>query len=108
MSRDDTLFKDDDGKAYFLSAANENADLVLYELSADYLTIARQVTILWAGAKREAPAVFKSNGRYFLITSACTGWDPNQAQYAWATSMAGPWSARANLGNGTTYDSQST
>ena len=33
MSRDDTLFKDDDGKAYFISAANENADLMLYELS---------------------------------------------------------------------------
>jgi hypothetical protein len=30
MSRDDTLFKDDDGKAYFISAANENADLMLY------------------------------------------------------------------------------
>jgi hypothetical protein len=108
MSRDDTLFKDDDGKAYFLSAANENADLILYELSDDYLTVARQVTILWAGAKREAPAVFKNNGRYFLITSACTGWDPNQAQYATATSMGGPWSARANLGNSTTYDTQST
>ncbi len=33
MSRDDTLFKDDDGKAYFVSAANENADLMLYELT---------------------------------------------------------------------------
>lgn len=108
MSRDDTLFKDDDGKAYFLSAANENADLVLYELSADYLTVARQVTILWAGAKREAPAVFKSNGRYYLITSACTGWDSNQAQYATATSMTGPWSTRTNIGNSTTYDTQST
>ena len=26
MSRDDSLFKDDDGKAYFMSAANNNAD----------------------------------------------------------------------------------
>lgn len=108
MSRDDTLFKDDDGKAYFLSAANENADLVLYELSEDYLSVARQVTILWAGAKREAPAMFKHDGRYYLITSGCTGWDPNQAQYATATSTGGPWSARTNIGNGTTYDTQST
>lgn len=108
MSRDDTLFKDDDGKAYFLSAANENADLVLYELSEDYLSVARQVTILWAGAKREAPAMFKHDGRYYLITSGCTGWDPNQAQYATATSIGGPWSARTNIGNGTTYDTQST
>lgn len=108
MSRDDTLFKDDDGKAYFLSAANENADLILYELSSDYLTIARQVAVLWAGAKREAPALFKHDGRYYLITSACTGWDPNQAQYATATSIGGPWSSLQNIGNGTTYDTQST
>ncbi len=108
MSRDCTLFKDDDGKAYFLSAANENADMMMYELSADYLTMARQVAKLWAGAKREAPAVFKQAGRYYFITSACTGWDPNQAQYSTATSMEGPWSALKNLANGTTYDTQST
>ena len=108
MSRDDTLFKDDDGKAYFISAANENADLVLYELTADYLGIERQVAVIWAGASREAPAMFKHEGRYYLITSACTGWDPNQGQYASATSIAGPWSERRNLGNNITYDTQPT
>lgn len=108
MSRDDTLFRDDDGKAYFLSAANENADLILYELSDDYLTIGRQVATFFAGMKREAPALFKDRGRYYLITSAATGWDPNQAKYATATSIQGPWSALQNLGNGTTYDTQST
>lgn len=107
MSRDDTLFRDDDGRAYFLSAANENADLVLYELSDDYLGIARQVATLFAGQKREAPALFKDRGRYYLITSAATGWDPNQAKYASATAIAGPWSALQNLGDATTYDTQS-
>jgi hypothetical protein len=106
MSRDDTLFKDDDGKAYFISAANENADLMLYQLSDDYLTIARQVMRL-STAKREAPAMFKQNGRYFIITSAATGWDPNQAQYFSATSISGPWTALANVGDSTTYDTQS-
>jgi len=107
MSRDDTLFKDDDGKAYFISAANENADLMLYELADDYLSIRRTLLKLWT-SKREAPAMFKQNGRYFIITSAATGWDPNQAQYASATNIAGPWSALTNLGNNTTYDTQST
>ena len=107
MSRDDTLFKDDDGKAYFISAANENADLMLYELADDYLSIRRTVLKLWT-TKREAPAMFKQNGRYFIITSAATGWDPNQAQYSSATNIAGPWSALTNLGNNTTYDTQST
>jgi len=106
MSRDDTLFKDDDGKAYFISAANENADLMLYELSDDYLTIKRQVMRL-STAKREAPAMFKQGGRYYIITSAATGWDPNQAQYFSAASIDGPWTALTNIGNSTTYDTQS-
>jgi F5/8 type C domain/Glycosyl hydrolases family 43 len=106
MSRDDTLFKDDDGKAYFISAANENADLMLYELSDDYLTIKRQVMRL-STAKREAPAMFKQGGRYFIITSAATGWDPNQAQYFSATSIEGPWTSLTNIGNNNTYDTQS-
>jgi hypothetical protein len=107
MSRDDTLFQDDDGKAYFLSAANENADLILYELSADYLTVGHQLTTLFQGMKREAPALFKEQGRYYLITSAATGWDSNQAKYATAMKIAGPWSALQNLGDSTTFDSQS-
>ncbi len=108
MSRDDTLFKDDDGTAYFISAANENADLMVYELAPDYLDIQRQALMLWEGQKREAPAVFKDNGHYFLITSECTGWDPNQGGYASSTSMTGGWSSIAKLGNSTTYDTQST
>ena len=108
MSRDDNLFRDDDGKAYFVSAANENADLILYELSADYLTIARQITTLFKGGYREAPALFKAQARYYLITSAATGWDPNQARYSSATSIQGPWSALQNLGNATTFDTQSS
>jgi hypothetical protein len=50
----------------------------------------------------------KQEGRYYLITSDATGWDPNQAKYASADAMAGPWSALRNLGDGTTYDTQST
>jgi hypothetical protein len=108
MSRDDTLFVDDDGTAYFISAANENADLMVYELSADYLTVKRLVIKLFAGQKREAPALFKDQGTYYLITSAATGWDANQARYATAQNMNGPWSELRNLGNGTTYDTQPT
>lgn len=106
MSRDDTLFKDDDGKAYFVSAANNNADLVLYELSDDYLGVKRQVLTLWAGSSREAPALFKQGGRYYLVNSAATGWDSNQAKYASATAIGGPWSALSNLGDATTFDTQ--
>ena len=90
MSRDDTLFKDDDGKAYFVSAANENADLMLYELTRRLPDDQAPGHARCRPAKREAPAMFKQGGRYYIITSAATGWDPNQAQYFSATSIEGP------------------
>jgi hypothetical protein len=107
MARDDSLFKDDDGKAYFMAAANNNQDMIIYQLADDYLSVKSQVVTVFAGKQREAPAMFKQGGRYYLITSAATGWDSNQAQYASATNIAGPWSSLTNLGDGTTYDTQS-
>jgi hypothetical protein len=107
MSRDDTLFKDDDGKAYFLSAANNNADSALYELSDDYTDMKRQITTLWAGSYREAPAIMKTGGNYFIVNSGATNWDPNQQKYAAASSMNGPFGALSNLGDATGFDTQS-
>jgi hypothetical protein len=106
MSRDDTLFEDDDGKAYFLSASNNNADLALYALTDDYTNMKSQIATLWPGSYREAPALMKTDGRYFLVNSGATGWDPNQQKYATATSITGAFSALANVGNGTAYDTQ--
>lgn len=106
MSRDSTLFVDDDGTAYFVSAANNNADLHFYRLSADYLAIDSLIANPWPGQSREAPALFKRNGVYFLLSSTTSGWNPNQQKYSTATSLAGPWSAQAEAGNSTTYGSQ--
>ncbi|MBX6357241.1 MAG: family 43 glycosylhydrolase, partial [Micromonosporaceae bacterium] len=106
MSRDITLFRDDDGTAYMISAANENADLHVYRLSADYLSVTSRVQRLWPGSWREAPAMFKRNGVYFLLTSGATGWSPNQQKYATATSVTGTWSGLQNVGDGTAFGSQ--
>jgi hypothetical protein len=106
MSRDLTVFRDDDGTAYLVSAARENADLNMYRLTPDYLGIAALVRTLWPGSFREAPALFKRNGVYFMLTSGATGWSPNQQRYATASSVTGPWSALQNAGDGTAYDSQ--
>jgi hypothetical protein len=108
MSRDCNLFVDDDGKAYFISATNENYDLNLYELTPDYLKIQRLVATLFKGGHREAPAFFKRNNVYFLLTSAATGWDPNQAQYATSSAIGSGWSSMKNVGDGNTFYSQST
>ena len=106
MSRDCTLFVDTDGAGYFVSAANENADLNLYRLTSNYLGIQSLVVQLWVGQKREAPALFKRNGIYFLITSAATGWSPNQQKYATSTSISSGWTALANIGDGVGFSSQ--
>jgi hypothetical protein len=108
MSRDCTLFVDDDGTAYFISAANNNADMHVYKLSSDYRSVASQVISLFNGSSREAPAMFKRNGRYYLLTSQCTGWSPNQQGYAYSTSISSGWSGLNNIGDGTCYGSQTT
>ncbi len=108
MSRDCTLFKDTDGTAYFFSAARENYDLAMYRLTDDYLDAKEQITTLWPGGHREAPALVKRGEYYFLMTSGCTGWAPNQGKYAYSKSVTGPWSKLINIGDSTTYNSQST
>jgi hypothetical protein len=106
MSRDCSVFVDTDGKGYFISSANENMDLMLYELTPDYRNIASLKAKLFAGSQREAPCLIKRNDYYYLITSGCTGWDPNQAKYAYSKSLSSGWSSLINLGNNTTYNSQ--
>ncbi|MFD5264686.1 RICIN domain-containing protein [Streptomyces sp. NPDC058335] len=106
MSRDITVFVDTDGTGYMVSAARENYDLQIYRLTADYTGIASLVADPWHGGHREAPALFKRGNVYFMLTSGATGWNPNQQQYATATSLTGPWSAMTNVGDSTTYNSQ--
>lgn len=106
MSRDCTLFQEEDGTAYFISAARDNADLHVYRLSEDYLNVEKLVHRLWQGEYREAPSVIKSEEKYYMITSFCTGWAPNQGKYAVADSMEGDWSMLKKIGDETTYQSQ--
>jgi len=105
MSRDITLFNDN-GTAYMVSAANNNYDLRIYRLTSDYRGIASVVGNPWPGGHREAPALFKRGSTYFMLTSGATSWDPNQAKYATASSISGPWSGWTNAGDSTTYQSQ--
>ncbi len=60
----------------------------------------------------EAPAIVKRNGKYFMITSGCTGWEPNAARSFVADSIFGPWTSLGNPAQGEnadrTFESQST
>lgn len=96
MARDMTVFVDDDGKAYVFYASEENSTMHVSLLSDDYLRTAGKYSRILIGRGREAPAVFKHNAQYYLITSGSTAWDPNAARAAVADSIFGPW---RELGN---------
>lgn len=96
MSRDQTIFVDDNGKAYQFSSSENNQTLHINELTDDYLRPTGRYTRNFIGEAREAPAVFKHNGKYYMLSSGCTGWDPNQAELAVADSVMGPWKTIGN------------
>ncbi|KAJ1697458.1 hypothetical protein LUZ63_005970 [Rhynchospora breviuscula] len=114
-SRDMTLFEDDDGRAYLMYSARDNVDFHIGPLTEDYLGLTGVMKKILVRQHREAPAVFKHGGTYYMITSGCSGWAPNRAMAHAAPSIMGPWE---NVGNPcvggnrvlrlTTFFSQST
>lgn len=96
MSRDMTVYVDEDGKAYHIFSSEENLTLIIAELSADYTSHTGRYIRVAPGDQNEAPAIFKKDGVYWMITSGCTGWDPNEARMYSATSIWGPWTRHAN------------
>lgn len=95
MSRDMNLFVDDDGAAYHIYSSNENWDLHIAKLTDDYLQVTEKDSMLFS-KQREAPALFKHEGKYYLITSGCTGWAPNKATLHTSASLFGPWELQGN------------
>ncbi len=114
MSRDLTLFVDVDGTAYHISAAEENQTLHVRELSDDYLSFTGKYVRILLGERNEAPAIFRKDGKYYMISSGLTGWAPNPAHSAVASKMMGDWISLGNPCRGTetevntTFESQST
>ena len=91
MSRDMTLYIDDDGKAYHIFSSEENLTLQIAELTGDYLHHTGRYTRVAPAGHNEAPAIFKHEGTYWMITSGCTGWAPNEARMFSSPSIWGPW-----------------
>ena len=88
------------------------ADGRIAELSDDYLSHSGRYARFFVGRFMEAPAMFKKDGKYYLIMSGCTGWAPNPGRSAVAESIWGPWKELANPFFGTdsttSFHSQST
>ena len=81
-------------------------------LTDDYLHTAGKFARIFVGRKMEAPAVFKHAGKYYVIASGCSAWEPNAARSAVADNIFGPWTELGNPCVGTdadkTFRSQST
>lgn len=114
-SRDMTIFKDDNGIAYLIYSSEDNSELHIGPLNRDYLDVTRVMRRILVGQHREAPALFKYEGTYYMVTSGCTGWAPNEALAHAAESILGPWETMGNpcIGGNkvfrhTTFFSQST
>ena len=120
--RDMNLFKDDDGTAYVIYSSDGNANMYIAKLNDSYTNIAKtndegairdvDFSVNFIGSSREAPAMFKYKDKYYLITSGCSGWSPNAAQYAVADTPLGPWKVMGDPCTDedadTTYFTQST
>lgn len=112
MSRDMTLFVDDDSTAYHIYSSEDNLTLHIAELDDTYTRHTGRYIRIFPGGHNEAPAIFKKDGKYWMITSGCTGWDPNEARLMWADSITGTWHQLPNpcRGEGAdkTFGAQST
>jgi hypothetical protein len=107
-----TLFKDTDGKAYVIYSSEDNKTMHICLLTDDYLEHSATYTRVFIDMKREAPVIFKSRNKYFLITSGCTGWKSNEAMFAVSDSILGTWKPMDNpckgAGADSTFGAQST
>ncbi len=114
MSRDMTLFVDDDETAYHITASENNQTLHISKLADDYLSVTNEYIRVFPGGRNEAPAIFKKDGKYYMFSSGLTGWKPNPGKSAVADHIMGEWTFLGNPCIGTekekatTFWSQST
>lgn len=112
MSRDMTVYVDNDGRAYHLFSSEDNLTLQLAELTKGYLDYTGRYWRIAPSGQNEAPTLFHKNGFYWLITSGCTGWAPNKARLFRAKKITGPWEQldcpAKGKGADTTFGSQGT
>lgn len=111
-SRDMTLFQDLDGSAWLIHSANYNKTMNIARLSDDYLDVTGSYISIFQDQEREAPAIMYSHNRYYMITSGCSGWEPNPSLYGICDHLIGPWKLIDNPCTGpayrTTFDGQGT
>ncbi|MDR1716079.1 MAG: chitobiase/beta-hexosaminidase C-terminal domain-containing protein [Prevotella sp.] len=106
-SRDQSLFIDDDGSAYLLSATRTNNDINIYRLDESWTKPVSLINTVFIGQHRETPSIIKKDGEYYFFSSKASGWYPSQAMYASSITLDGVWTSLRELGNNSTFGAQS-
>lgn len=102
-SRDMTVFQDVDGTAYLVHSKDWNCTLNIARLTEDYTGTDGFYVSAMQDQKREAPALCYHNGMYYMVTSGCSGWDPNSALYSICPRVMGQWKVIDNPCEGPNY-----
>ena len=105
-SRDQSLFVDDDGTGYLLSATNMNSDINIYQLDPTWTKVVKLVNTICERQHRETPAIIKRDGEYYFFSSKASGWYPSQTMYCSAKTLDGKWTELKEIGNNSTFGAQ--
>lgn len=97
---DQTLFQDDDGKAYLICSNIEGrSNLYVVPLrESDFLAIGTP-TRIFRGAGREGNALFKYEDHYYFCSSDLHGWNSSHTYCMAATNILGPYGAEFVVAN---------
>lgn len=111
--RDFTIFVDDDDKAYAFISQDGNSNMYAHLLDDNYTSFTTTYAqVIGNNALREAPAVFKYNNEYYILSSGCTGWNPNPSKIHKSSTILGTYVEQNNPckndTNDNSYGSQST
>ncbi|KAK9833091.1 hypothetical protein WJX74_006911 [Apatococcus lobatus] len=105
---DFTLFKEDNGTAYVVTASQKQSMdprfMLLHELSIDFQRVLPNPFRILPPLDRESPVLFKYEAHYFLLTSGSTFWSPNAAEIFTARALEGPYASWGNPCHGEPMD----
>lgn len=95
-SRDIGLYIDPaTDKAYIGYAADHvNVTIRMVALADNYLDVTSNDVDIEAHC--EGPGILNNNGKFYLLTSGCTGWAPNPGNYYTASSIMGPYELKGS------------
>lgn len=102
-SRDMTIFEDTDGSAYLFHSTNWNKMMGISRLTDDFTDVDGFFCYAMIDQSREAPALCLHNGKYYMVTLGCTGWEANSALYATSKHVLGTWELIDNPFEGDNY-----